>query len=55
MNKWQAANSYCEDRGWHFQIWTENTLQTMGIMQKPLNKVPGKLKPLKPFRKKRKK
>ena len=55
MNKWEAANEYCKDRGWEFQIWTEKTLQEMKLLQKP---VPGKLKrlkPLKPYRKKRKK
>jgi hypothetical protein len=29
--KWTAANEYCLDRGWHFQIWTENTLKNMGM------------------------
>tara|TARA_B100000900_G_C20506602_1_gene686151 strand:+ start:503 stop:1000 length:498 start_codon:yes stop_codon:yes gene_type:complete len=55
MNKWEAANSFCKDRGWDFQIWTEKTLQEMKLLPKP---VPGKLKPLKrlkPFRKKRRK
>ena len=55
MNKWEAAHSYAGDRGWEFQVWTENTLQKMGIMPKPQ---PGKLKPLKPlqpYRKKKKK
>jgi len=55
MNKWEAAHSYANDRGWEFQVWTENTLQKMGIMPKPQ---PGKLKPLKPlqpYRKKKKK
>ena len=42
MNKWEAANKYAKDRGWEFQIWTEKTLQTMGLMPKPLKK-------LKPF------
>lgn len=55
MNKWQAANAFCKDRKWEFQIWTEDTLQSMGIMAKPLKKVPGKLKPLKPYRKPKKK
>ena len=55
MNKWQAADDYCKDRGWQFQIWTENTLYSMGIMTKPLKKVPGKLKPLKPYRHKKRK
>ena len=55
MNKWKAANTYAKDRGWEFQIWTEKTLQEMKLLTKP---VPGKLKkirPYKPFRKKRKK
>jgi len=30
-------------------------LVSMGIMQKPMKKVPGKLKPLKPYRKRKKK
>jgi len=29
--KWQAANEYCLDRGWHFQIWTEKKLKEMGM------------------------
>ena len=55
MNKWKAANEYAKDRGWEFQIWTEKTLQEMGLLQKS---VPGKLKPLKrlrPYSRKRKK
>lgn len=45
MNKWEAAESYCKDRNWQFQIWTEKTLQEMGLMTKP---VPGRIKkPLK--------
>lgn len=56
MNKWEAAESYCKDRGWKFQIWTEKTLQEMGLMTKP---VPGKIKkPLKrlpPYRRKKSK
>ena len=54
MNKWQAATSYCKDRKWEFQIWTEETLVSMGIMQKPMKKIPGKLKPLKPYRRRKK-
>lgn len=46
MNKWEAATSYAKDRGWKFEIWTENTLRNMGIMPKAQ---PGKLKPLKPL------
>ena len=55
MNKWKAANAYCKDRGWEFQIWTEKTLKEMGLLAKGM---PGKLKPLKrlrPYRRKRKK
>ena len=50
MNKWEAANNYAKDRGWEFQIWTEETLHSMGILKKLKT-----LKPLKPYRKKRKK
>ena len=50
MNKWEAANNFAKDRGWEFQIWTEDTLHSMGIMKK----LKG-LKPLKPYRKKSKK
>ena len=42
MNKWKAAKSYAADHKWEFQIWTEHTLQQMGIMPKP----PKKMKPL---------
>jgi hypothetical protein len=56
MNKWEAANEFCKDRGWDFQIWTEDTLRDMGLLQK---KMPGKikkpLKPIGPYRKKPKK
>ena len=55
MNKWEAAHSFCKSRKWHFQIWTEHTLISMGIMNKPLRKVPGKLKPLRPYKKPKKK
>ena len=50
MNKWEAANEFAKDRGWDFQIWTEDTLYSMGILKKL-----KALKPLKPYRKKRKK
>jgi len=50
MNKWEAANSFAKDRGWEFQVWTEETIYSMGIMKKL-----KALKPLKPYRKKRKK
>ena len=50
MNKWEAANEYAKDRGWEFQIWTEETLYSMKILKKL-----KPLKPLKPYRKKKKK
>ena len=54
QNKWKAAEEYALNRGWHFQIWTERELQSMGILSK---RTPGKLKsmkPLAPYRKKKK-
>ena len=54
MNKWKAASSFCKDRKWEFQIWTEHTLTSMGIMEKPMKKIPGKLKPLRPYKKRKK-
>jgi len=30
-SKWDAAKEYCEDRGFIFNIWTEDTLKKMGI------------------------
>ena len=54
MNKWEAANAYAKDRGWEFQIWTEKTLNSMGIMKEQKGKLKP-LKPLKPYRKKPKK
>ena len=45
MNKWKAANEMAKDRGWEFQIWTEDTLHEMGIL--PKWKKMKKLKPLK--------
>ena len=53
QNKWKAAENYAKDNGYEFQIWTEKTLQKMGILPKlqPL----GKLKPLTPLRKKKSK
>lgn len=51
MNKWAAAQTYAADRGWGFEIWTEDTLHKMGI--KPKSTKP--LKPLKPYARKAKK
>lgn len=47
QNKWKAAERYASDRGWEFQIWTEQTLEAMGLMPKSTKK-------LKPLRKKAK-
>jgi len=30
-SKWTYAKAYAEDRGWEFQIWTEDTLRDLGI------------------------
>ena len=29
--KWEYANEYAEDRGWSFEVWTEDTLKNKGI------------------------
>jgi hypothetical protein len=31
VSKWESATKFCEDRNWHFQIWTEKTLKSLGI------------------------
>jgi hypothetical protein len=53
-NKWDAAEKVAKDNGYGFVIWTEVELTEMGI----LKKTPGtikKLKPMTPYRKKKKK
>jgi len=57
MNKWEAANEYAKDRGWEFQIWTEDTLRKMKLLPKAMpGKIKKPLKKLAPYsRKKRKK
>ena len=30
-SKWKYAKAYAEDRGWEFQVWTEDTLRDLGI------------------------
>jgi hypothetical protein len=30
-SKWKAAEKYCEQRGWSFQIWDENSLAAIGV------------------------
>lgn len=55
QSKWSAARDYASDRGWHFEIWTENELRSLGILSKPLGKKPFKpLKKMKPYRKPKK-
>ena len=51
QNKWEAAKEYAADRGWEFQIWTENELYRLGIMKKPFKK----LKPLPKYSRKKNK
>lgn len=29
--KWTAATAYCEARGWEFEVWTEDHIQSLGI------------------------
>ena len=31
ISKWEAANEYAADRGWVFEVWTEETLRGLGI------------------------
>lgn len=51
-NKWEAANAYAKDRGWHFEIWTEKTLWAKGIMPKSTKPL-KKMKPYPKYRKKK--
>ena len=38
-NKWDAAAEFCENRGWHFEIWTEKYLTEKGILPKSTRKM----------------
>jgi len=31
ISKWEAAKEYCADRGWVFEIWTEDVIKGLGI------------------------
>jgi hypothetical protein len=31
ISKWTFAEEYAKDRGWEFQIWTEDKLKELGI------------------------
>jgi hypothetical protein len=46
QNKWKAAEEFAADRGWKFAVWTEHTLEKMGIK-------PKSTKRLKPLRSKK--
>mgnify|MGYP006413374899 FL=1 len=49
-SKWKYAKKYCDDRGWKFEIWTENTLEGFGVPgMKRVKKAPWK-----PLKKKKK-
>ena len=30
-DKWNAAQEFAESRGWKFEVWTEDTLKSLGI------------------------
>lgn len=55
INKWKAAEQVAKDNGWTFEVWTEKTLTSLGIMPKQSDSTIKPLKPLKPFRKPAKK
>lgn len=55
MNKWEAASEVAKDNGYEFRIWTEIELTEMGILKKSPGKLKKTIKPLPPFRKKKKK
>ena len=46
QNKWKAASEYAKDRGWHFQIWTEKELRSLGILPKAYDKLKPYTQPL---------
>lgn len=31
QSKWTQADKYCKDRGWIFEVWTEDTIRSLGI------------------------
>lgn len=31
VSKWEAAQKYCKQRGWRFEIWHEKILEALGI------------------------
>lgn len=53
-NKWEAASEVAKDNGYEFRIWTEKELTEMGILKKTPGKLKKTIKPLPPYRKKKK-
>jgi Holliday junction resolvase-like predicted endonuclease len=55
QNKWKAAADYAKDRGWDFEIWTEDELKALGILKamKPKKKI-APLKKMAPYKRKKK-
>jgi len=56
QNKWEAAKKYAKKRNWEFVVWTEHTLDKMGIMKKqkklkPVGKKLGTVRAKKGFKK----
>jgi hypothetical protein len=31
ISKWESADEYAKQRGWKFEVWTEETIRGMGI------------------------
>ena len=31
QSKWKAASEFAKDKGWTFEVWTEDTLKSLGI------------------------
>lgn len=54
-NKWEAAAEVAKDNGFGFEIWTEDELTKYGILKKSPGKLKKTIKPLKPYRKPKKK
>ena len=50
QDKWEAAQAFCKVKGWKFEVWTEKTLEKMGLLPKKMTK----LKPLGPMKKPKK-
>jgi hypothetical protein len=55
QNKWEAAANYAKDRGWDFEVWTEDELKALGILKtiKSKKKI-APLKKLTPYKRKKK-